>query len=274
MATTVAIAIAVALAVVLVAREAYWSRAVAELRQRLDTARARMREGEELANVGQLVSGLAQELKSPLQGMLGNTEVMLASTSPASTDDLKELQENAARAAGIVRHLLAFTETTKLSRRWQDVNDIVTHAAEGARGELERAGARVRLQRAERLPLLYVDGRQLEKVVVTLLARTSSTAHRPAEPREPSTIVITTRRGGDHDDQLVIEVDDQMAADVTDEAAWSGDLAACRRIVEAHGGSLEVEHSAGHGFRFHFELPVTAAGVDSQESRESGVGSR
>ncbi|MFI5246424.1 MAG: sensor histidine kinase [Gemmatimonadales bacterium] len=268
---TVAIVVALVLAVVLVAREIYWSRAVADLRDRLDTARARMREGEELANVGQLVSGLAQELKSPLQGMLGNTEVMLASAGGASTDDLRELQENATRAAGIVRHLLAFTETTKLSRRWQDVNDIVTHAADGVRGELEKSSARVELNRADRLPLVYVDGRLLEKVVVTLLARPGATGSRVPEPREPSTIVLSTRRGGKSDDRLIIEVDDRMAADVADEAAWSGDLAGCRRIVEAHGGSLEVQHAAGHGFRFQFELPVTASGVDSQPgaARES-----
>ncbi|MBZ5558329.1 MAG: hypothetical protein LAO77_13745 [Acidobacteriia bacterium] len=259
---TVAVLIAIVLAVVLVAREIHWSRAVDDLRRRLDTVRARMREGEELAHVGQLVSGLAQELKSPLQGMLGNTEVMLASAGPASTDDLKELQENAARAAGIVRNLLAFTETGKLSRRWQDVNDIVTHAAEAVRGDLERSGTRVQLKCADRLPLVYVDGRQLERVVVMLLSRsTPESAERPV----PATIMLTTRRGGEHDDRLVIELDDRMAADVEDEAAWSGDLAACRRVVEAHGGTLEVEHSAGAGFRFHFELPVTAAGVDSRE---------
>lgn len=152
---TVAVLIAIVLAVVLVAREIHWSRAVDDLRRRLDTVRARMREGEELAHVGQLVSGLAQELKSPLQGMLGNTEVMLASAGPASTDDLKELQENAARAAGIVRNLLAFTETGKLSRRWQDVNDIVTHAAEAVRGDLEKIrharAAQVRRSAAARL---------------------------------------------------------------------------------------------------------------------------
>jgi K+-sensing histidine kinase KdpD len=133
----------------------------------------------------------------------------------------------------------------------------------------------VELNCTERLPLVYVDGRMLEKVVVTLLVRTCS-APRSPEPLEPSTIVLTTRRGGQHDDQLVIEVDDRMAADVTDEASWSGDLAGCRRIVEAHGGSLEVQHAAGHGFRFQFELPVTASGVDSQPgaARESVVGSR
>ena len=31
-----------------------------------------------MANVGRLVSGLAHELKSPIQGVIGNTDLMLA----------------------------------------------------------------------------------------------------------------------------------------------------------------------------------------------------
>ena len=47
-----------------------------------------------------------------------------------------------------------------------------------------------------------------------------------------------------------------------DELAWSGDLIACRRVVLAHGGSLEVERPVYGGYRVHLELPVTAGGPD------------
>ena len=70
-------------------------------------------------------------------------------------------------------------------------------------------------------------------------------------------------RRADLDDWLVIEVDDRAAADVGDEATWSGDLAACRQIILAHGGSLEVERPANGGFRFHLELPVTRVGRET-----------
>jgi hypothetical protein len=60
---TVAVVVAVALGIVLIARETSSRRALGELRAELDAARADVRGQQQLANVGQLVSGLAQELK-------------------------------------------------------------------------------------------------------------------------------------------------------------------------------------------------------------------
>ena len=212
-----------------------------------------------MANVGQLVSGFAQELKGPLQGVLGNTELMLASATPGteSAADLREIQVSATRAAGIVRNLLAFTETSNLSRHWQHLDDIVGRAVAGCRLELEGSGLQVQVTCAERLPLVYVDGRQLEKVVTTLLTRPSV---RSMPVRGRAEVALVTRRAAD--DTLVLDVDDRTAGDM-DEASWSGELAACRQIVEAHGGSLEVRSPPGGGCRFHLELPVSATGVDA-----------
>src|SRR5579872_3206108 len=227
----VGIVLALALAIAFVIRERDWRRQTAALRDQIDRSRVDVEAHEQLANVGQLVSGLAQELKSPIQGVIGNTELMLASgeLGAQSTVDLREIQDNATRAAGIVRNLLAFTETTTLSRRWQDVNDLVVHAIDGVRSELDASGVRVQFARIERLPLMYVDGRQLEKVIATLLSRPSL---RSAARRETATVALVMRRL-DLKDRLIIEVDDRTAADPTDEPTWSGDLAACRQIVQA-----------------------------------------
>ena len=233
------------------------------MRERLAADSIQIREQEKLVHVGQLVSGLAQDLKSPLQGVIGNTELMLASVGPASesNDELREIQENAARAAGIVRNLLAFTETSSLSRRWQDINELASRAVDSMRSELDASGVRVNVALAERLPLMYVDGRQLEKVIATLLSRPAPRSN----PRSETTAVTLATRRGEPDDRLVIELDDRAGAD-PDESSWSGDLAACRQIIQAHGGSLEVERPANGGYRFHVELPVTAGGVVTQHA--------
>jgi two-component system, NtrC family, sensor kinase len=261
----VGIVMALALAIAFVVRERDWRRHTAALREELDRSRVDVHAHEQLANVGQLVSGLAQELKSPIQGVIGNTELMLASGSlgAQSTVDLQEIQDNATRAAGIVRNLLAFTETTALSRRWQDVNDLVVHAIDGVKTELEASGVRVQFARAERLPLMYVDGRQLEKVITTLLSRPSPCS---SSERESAAVTLATRRHEVHD-RLVIDVDDRSAADPGDEPSWSGDLAACRQIVHAHGGTLEVEQPTHGGFRFHLELPITAISAETTAAR-------
>jgi two-component system, NtrC family, sensor kinase len=249
--------LAAVLAVAWFAREMMWRSAHAALRERLRAAATDVREEERRAHVTQVVSGLAQELKSPLQGVLGNTELMLASgsLSAASTNDLRQIQEHAARAAGIVRNLLAFTETQALSRRWQDINELAIRAADTVRGELGPAGVQVKLALADRLPLMYVDGRQLEKVIATLLLRPVGRTDASA-----GTLTLATRRGAT-DDRLVIELDDRARED--DEPEWSGDLEACRQIVHAHGGTLEVERHDIGGFRFHVELPVTAIDADT-----------
>jgi signal transduction histidine kinase len=259
---TVAILVAAVLGVVLVARDVWLRRVLAALRAELTALRSDAREQEQLASVGQLVSGLAQELKSPLQGVIGNTELMLAMGTYGieSSNDLREIQENATRAVVIVRNLLAFTETTALSRRWQDINELLDRAIGGIRSELDVSGVRVQFERSDRLPLMYVDGRQLEKVIATLLSRP---APRSVARLEVAAVTLAARRA-DLDDRLVIEVDDRTATDPSDEAMWSGDLAACRQIVHAHGGSLEVEHPANGGFRFHLELPIMAVGAETR----------
>jgi K+-sensing histidine kinase KdpD len=250
---------AIALTALLVARELWWRREAAVLRERLKVAITHGLEREQLANVGQLVSGLAQQLKSPLQGVLGNTELLIALARPGSgSEDLRDIQQNAARAVGIVRNLLAFTETAALSHRWQNLNDIVRRAIESCRQELDAAGVRVRIATAERLPLVYVDGRQLEKAIATLVSRP---APRSMDDDGTAAVTLVTRRRAD--DRLVIEIDDRTAADQTDDSTWSGELDACRRIMEAHGGSLEVGRSNANGFRFQLELPVTAGGAEA-----------
>jgi signal transduction histidine kinase len=243
--------LATALAVVLAWREATWRGRIVSLEEKLGDTRRQLAERNDLVNVGQLVSGLAQELKSPLQNVLGNTELVLASAPDdgAAAEELRDIRENAARAAGIIRNLLALSDTTALVRRWQDLNEIVQHASESRRASLEGAGVRLDLEYAERLPLVYIDGRQIEKVVATFLG------DELAEGSTPSRIRIATRRDGE---RLTIEIE-EVGAPVADDdkAAWSGELAACHRVLDAHGGALRVENGP-FGARVRIDLPIAA----------------
>lgn len=237
-----------------VVREVAVRRALAKARRELDEVRGELKRQSELADVGQLVSGLAQELKSPLQGVIGTTEVMLASSS---SEELRQIKDDATRAAGIVRNLLAFTETSALTRRWQNLNDIVSRALDASRAKLDAIGVQLHFLSAERLPLVYVDGRQLEKVITTLLLRPVAETLARREDRD-ALVVVATRHIAVPDERLVVEVDDRTDAPESDEPAWSSDLAACRHVLEAHDGALEVVRRTDGGFRFRLELPVVA----------------
>jgi len=233
--------IALAAVLVIVWRERMWRRTVTELRAERDQSRAELHD----------VSGLARDLRSPLQGVIGNTElIMAADTAPASAEELHEIRSNAARAADIVRTIAAVAEPSTLSRRWQDLNDIVARALESCQAEFTASGLRVEFEPSERLPLVYVDGRQLERTVAALLQHP---APRTAPRRENGAATLRTKRREGSDDRLVVEFDDRTSAVDT---ATVADMASCRHVVEAHGGRLEVDRPSRGGYRFVLELPV------------------
>lgn len=236
------------LAVLLAVRERAARSRARKLQEELESLRVHAQQTDRLVNVGQLVSGLAQDLKSPLQGMLGSAELIAASDPAEQAHELAQLRDNVSRAAGIVRNLLAFTETSELNRKWDDLNEIVRRAV-----QLHRSGrvdGAVGFQGTTRLQLVYVDSRQMEKVLLTLLSHTAHAGRHGA-------IAVTTRRVTSPTDQMIIDIDDPLASMADDDVAWSGDLDACRRVLQAHGGSLEVETQGAGGVRFHMELPVT-----------------
>jgi len=243
------ILILVVAAAVILGREVAARRRERQLGDELEELRSQLRESNRLVNVGHFVSGLAQDLKSPLQGMLGNVEV-LAAGGPNDPAELKELRENVTRAAGVVRNLLAFTETSELNRRWDDLNEIVSRAVQQHRTGAKADG--VSFRGTARLQLVYVDSRQIERVLLTLL---SHTGH--GRLNGSGEVNVATKRVTAPGDHMVIDIDDPNASDADEIGAWSGDLDACRRVLQAHGGSLEVERQGAGGVRFHMEFPIT-----------------
>ena len=245
----VAATLVVGLVGVAVVRELWWQRRFRAIRESLHAAHSRAREGEEAAALGALVTNLAQGLKAPLQGLLGGTELMLAGQTDAgpTAEDIQELHQEASRAAGIIRHLSAFTDSQSLSRRWLNLNEVVAGALQATRPLLEAAGTSVAFTPADRLPLVYLDGRQVGKVLETLLGSSDGTGG-PL----PQGFQIRTFRT---DDTVSVSIVAHPVRDVSQDAEWSAGLAASHRVLTAHGGGLRFEQ-AGDDLHITLELPV------------------
>lgn len=256
MVMVIALVVAIVAVAALVVRESLHRREIARLTAFLEKATAASSRSHELASVGAIVSDLAQELKGPLQGVLGNTELMLMSAEREhNSEELHEIRQNAARAAGIVHNLLAFTNTENLQRNWHDVNEIVSRAADVCRTEAGARRLKVDLKLPPRLPLVYVDGRQLEKVFSTFIGRAAKSRLGRHETASTN-VVVTIALAAQPDDRLLIDIDDDGAG-VPTGAESPGDLTACARIVEAHGGILKIDDRP-RSHHVHLEFPITA----------------
>lgn len=280
--TRLALSMMIPFGLVVVVREFLSRRALLRASQELVSTREQLVQKEKLAAVGQLVSGVAHELNNPLQGVLGYAELMLAARpSSRDTEELTAIRDNANRAAGIVRNLMTFAGRTSSARGWQQINRVVRDAVAVREPHLQTSGIELRLEVADRLPLVYVDHARLEDVLVNLIqnaeaaiaSRRDGTVPASGVPRHaPGEIVITTRWQGEPD-RILVDVADNGSGLREEDLPRVFDpffttrevgqgtglgLSVCYGIVREHGGQITVRNAAVGGAVFTIELPVMA----------------
>ena len=285
-----ALAMLIPFGLVVVAREFLSRRALIRAGQDLASAREQLVQKEKLAAVGQLVSGVAHELNNPLQGVLGYAELMLATKPPSlGTEELRAIRDNANRAAGIVRNLLTFAGRTESARGWQQMNRIVRDAVATREPHLIGAGIDLKLQVADRLPLVYVDHKRLEDVIIKLVdnaeaaikLRRSGQSFQATHPeRARGEIVITTRLEGEPD-RILVDVADNGSGLKEEDLTRVFDpffttrevgqgtglgLSVCYGIIQEHGGNITARNRTTGGAEFTVELPVMAESLVAANS--------
>jgi signal transduction histidine kinase/CheY-like chemotaxis protein len=289
--TRLALAIMIPFGIVVVVREFLSRRALLRAGQELESTREQLVQKEKMAAVGQLVSGVAHELNNPLQGVLGYAELMLAGhPSATETEELTAIRDNANRAAGIVRNLMTFAGRTASARGWQQINRVVRDAVAVREPHLQTSGIDLRLEVADRLPLVYVDHTRLEDVLVNLIqnAEAAILSRRDGKGRSPGQapmvpqrargeIVISTRWQGDPD-RILVEVGDNGSGLRDEDLSRVFDpffttlevgqgtglgLSVCYGIVREHGGQITARNADVGGAVFTIELPVMAESLAS-----------
>ncbi|MDP3718029.1 MAG: ATP-binding protein [Acidobacteriota bacterium] len=285
--TRLALSMMIPFGLVVVVREFLSRRALLRAGQELVSTREQLVQKEKLAAVGQLVSGVAHELNNPLQGVLGYAELMLAARpSSRDTEELTAIRDNANRAAGIVRNLMTFAGRTSSARGWQQINRVVRDAVAVREPHLQTSGIELRLEVADRLPLVYVDHARLEDVLVNLIqnaeaaiaSRRDGTVPASGVPRQtPGEIVIQTRWQGEPD-RILVDVADNGSGLREEDLPRVFDpffttrevgqgtglgLSVCYGIVREHGGQITVRNAEVGGAVFTIDLPVMAESLAS-----------
>jgi len=293
--TRLALAMMIPFGVVVVVREFLSRRALIRAGQELVSTREQLVQKEKLAAVGQLVSGVAHELNNPLQGVLGYAELMLAARPTGiEAEELRAIRDNANRAAGIVRNLLTFAGRTSSARGWQQMNRVVRDAVAVREPQLRESDIDLRVELAERLPLVYIDHTRLEGVLVNLIqnaenaiaARRSGTSMPSAVPtRARGEITLTTGWRGEPD-RILVEVLDNGSGLKEEDLSRVFDpffttrevgqgtglgLSVCYGIVREHGGQITARNAVGGGAAFTIELPVMAESLASAAAASAGA---
>jgi C4-dicarboxylate-specific signal transduction histidine kinase len=244
---------------------------------RLEAERAALRErlsqSEKLASLGQFVAGIAHEMNNPLQGVMGHLELLIEMTEAARPirKELKQIFQEADRAAKIVRNLLVFTGAHRIARQRIKVDRVLTRALASRKTHLARAGIKVVRRLGERLPAVICDPAHLQQAFLNVLINAE---HAVLEGGAAKKIEITTaaRKRGT---EVVVTIRDYgpgIPVDVmpkifdpffTTKDVGQGTglgLAITYGIMSEHGGTITAANADGGGAVFEIELPAAAVG--------------
>lgn len=222
---------------------------------------------EKLAALGQMVSGIAHELSSPLTSILGYAQRLLTgANAPGQTEEARQIYQEAERAVGILRQLLSNARETIPERRLVSLNPVVMRAAELQRFTLGAEKIRVELDLDPALPFVQGDQGQLQQVMINLLG---NARHALEEQRRGGVIRLRTRRVNDR--RVLLEVEDNgpgipqaIQARIFDPffttkppGVGTGlGLSIVLSVVREHGGQVRLQSPRQGGALFQIELPA------------------
>ncbi|WP_029349024.1 ATP-binding protein [Bosea sp. 117] len=238
---------------------------------------AQFAQSQKMQAVGQLAGGVAHDFNNVLTAIIGYSDLLLANARPTdpSFQDVMQIKQNANRAAGLVRQLLAFSRRQTLRPQVLKLGDVMSDLSMLLRRLI---GETVKLEVKEGRDLWPVkaDLNQLEQVVVNLAVNA-----RDAMPDGGTLTIRTTNvtsaeaaryadAGLPPADHVLIEVEDTgtgIPAEIIDkifEPFFSTKevgkgtglgLSTVYGIVKQTGGTLQVASEPGSGATFRVFLP-------------------
>ncbi|PYM08921.1 MAG: histidine kinase, partial [Candidatus Rokuibacteriota bacterium] len=256
------------------------ARLYSELRRQLEELQrthAQLIHAEKLAAIGELASGVAHEINSPLTTILG--EVQLLAMGPVSDDvraRLRVIAEESGRAARIVQNLLLFARSYPPERRPCLLANQITRVLDLKVYQLQLDGIHV-VKDFLPAPPVWADENQIQQVLLNLV-QNAHQAMKSAHDKGVLTVRLHREAGGVHvevlDDgpgippeHLERIFDPFYTTKPVGEGSGLG-LPVSQGIVSEHGGRVWAENRPGGGAAFHLVLPVGGPGPVVEAPRE------
>lgn len=227
-------------------------------------------QSQKMQAVGQLAGGIAHDFNNVLTAIIGFSELLLANHRPTDPafQDIMNIKQNANRAAGLVRQLLAFSRQQRLTPEVLSLNDVLADLTI-LLGRLLGEKTKLDLQHGRDLWLVKADLHQFEQVVINLAVNA-----RDAMPDGGKLTIRTanvTERESQRLDHKGMEPGEYVVCEVTDTGTGMPQDV-MEKIFEPFFTTKEVNKGTGLGLSTVYGIVKQSGGYVYPFSEGEGKG--
>jgi two-component system NtrC family sensor kinase len=259
--------------------------------QELLVAEAEVAQGEKLASVGLLASGVAHELNNPLTGVLTFTSLLRKKMENGSQDaeDLDLVIRETKRCASIIRRLLDFAREKIPVKGFFNLNQLIEDTVRFIDRPASLQNIEIALDLDSGLPQVWGDADLIKQVILNILVNAEqaiagqgkisveSRRYTPkgmpkagVEPLPMVEIAIKDTGCGIPEANLQRIFDPFFTSKEVGKGTGLG-LSVSYGIIKAHGGGIKVESVVGAGSTFRIRLPITSPFDETSRSADEST---
>jgi len=218
-----------------------------------------LREAERMAAIGETAAMVGHDLRNPLQAISSATYLLKKSLDPTMLKQEEKMigviEESVKHSNRIVSDLLEYSREPKLKLDEVDLNQLLKEAVASA-----VVPEKIQVKLAESELRLVVDSEKIRRVFINIISNAIDAMPDggllAVEVRESkgSVEISFADTGTGISDQVMAKLWKPLN---TNKATGSGlGLAICRRLVEAHNGSISAKSVPGKGTTIAITLPI------------------
>jgi PAS domain S-box-containing protein len=246
--------------------------ALADLRAKTDELKAttqQLWQAARLAGVGELAASIAHELNNPMATVSLRLEGVLGKT-PADDPRRRSLEiaeQEVERMARLVANLLQFSRAGRDQVSTVDVCAEISKTIELTEHHLRKHQVRVESNFAPEVPHIYADRQHLRQVFLNLFTNAADAMPGGGvlsvrvwvgelATARPAVVIEVRDTGVGIPTELIARVCEPFFTTKEEGKGTGLGLAICRRIIDQHHGTLEIESTVGKGTALRITLPV------------------
>lgn len=233
-----------------------------------------MKEQHRLAALGTMAAGLAHEIRNPLAGIKGAAQYLQEVADEADPEEVLDfagvITSEVDRLSGVVTQFLDYARPLAIRAEPTELSRLAERSVQLIQRQRLPEGVTIEVYTEGDVPAVTVDPDKIHQVLLNLVQNAIQAVGDQGLIRVEVGTGSIRKRGTVRTDRDAVELriidngpgiarEDQEKLFIpffTTRLDGTGlGLAISRRLVEAHGGELQVNSKAGHGATFVIRLP-------------------